>query len=81
MELLARHLNKKALNIGGLKNKIQTAKCYDILNIIFYPEFGAYNFPLKTYKNIDFEKYFMKLITRKPSNNTTGYRGGLVKIR
>lgn len=73
-------LNKKMLYIGSFKSKIEAAKCYDILNLIFHPDFEAFNFPPKTYKKLNFKKYLNDCIARKPKNNKSGFRGvSLVK--
>lgn len=70
-------MNKKRqeFSAGSFSNLKDAGKCYDILNLIFFPTQTNFNFKLTEYKNLDFEKYLNNLINSKPLNNTTGYRG------
>lgn len=60
---------------GSFVKLEDAAKCYDILNMIFFPYQTNFNFPNSKYKNLNFLEYLISRIRSKPTNNKTGYRG------
>lgn len=68
-------INGSELFLGRYNNEKEAAFAYDIAAIYSQKEFARLNFDKDNYKNMDIEAELYKILTKKPRNNTTGFRG------
>lgn len=57
------------------------ARAYDIAAIYLHKDFAYLNFPIETYKDLDIKEELFKILSSKPRNNTSGYRGVCIDKR